>query len=117
LKAKVFKLKPFTDKNQKEFFKEIIAQKLEDIDEFLEQLANGWWSENVSNPLLIQMIAQIFEDDLDFDLKSANIFTIYQQITIQMIDKCTKDQKHRKILRMLLMSHRLPSFVTRLLLK
>lgn len=94
----MFRLQPFTRENRHDFFSKFfksidlddrnITEKLEEIEIFLENLRSKSFNfESISNPLLLKMIAECFDIDENFSLPSANLYTIYKQFTMKMVEK------------------------------
>lgn len=91
-----FKLKPFSRENREEFFEKFLkhkmiddmSTKLNEIESFLRLLMNhSWLSDSFSNPLLLRMIAELFEDDSSFELSSTSMFSVYDHFASKMVEK------------------------------
>lgn len=93
----MFKLKPFTEENRKEYFVKFftakkygdqnIAEKIEDIDEFLKKLQLDKTNRFVSNPLIFKMLAECFDEDRSLKLSQTYLFSIYDQFAKKMIKR------------------------------
>lgn len=56
------------------------------IENFPKILKDTWWSsDSFSNPLLLRMIAELFEDNLNFQLTDANLYSIYENFVEKLI--------------------------------
>lgn len=95
LKTRAFKLTPFSDENRREFYNKFLEGKnveiakrktvLDSIEKFVETLERHSWRDTISNPMLIRMIAELIEDDFDFQLADSNLFSIYDNFVNKMI--------------------------------
>lgn len=89
-------LKPFTKQNRVDFFKkffqslhldgESLRQKLSEIEEFLRSLGDHKFS--ITNPLMLRIIAEIFDEDPNFKIAEANLYSLYDEFTKNLIYKC-----------------------------
>lgn len=89
------KLQPFSRDNRKEFFAKCFdnsedgESKLNEIENFLTSLVNNsWLSDSFSNPLLLKMIAELFEEDENFELSMSSMFSVYDHFTMKIVEKC-----------------------------
>lgn len=93
-----FRLKSFNEENRKEFFQKFIESKhveadlikviIKDIAKFQTSITSSHFASlSFSNPLLLRMVAVMFEIDPHFDLTKANIFSIYKNFTDQMVER------------------------------
>lgn len=95
----IFTLKPFTEANRKEFFEKYysgdpnLEHKLKEIEGFMEKLnPHGWQDRSVSNPLVMKMILENLDDNQNFKLSEANLFSIYDQFTKKLVRKCGQEK-------------------------
>lgn len=95
LDVESYKLKPFFKDNHKDFFTKYleikgitseveISKYLIDIEEYLAILKERW-SESVSNPLLMRIIAEIIDDRPDKNINKSNIYYIYERFVNKVI--------------------------------
>jgi hypothetical protein len=59
---------------------------MKSIEKFLKTLEKRSWH-SVSNPMLLRMIVELFDDNLDFELNETNLFSIYDEFVAKMIGK------------------------------
>lgn len=93
LQTNSWKLTNLSVNDQREFFtnfyeakekrKEDIAKILESIQKFVRKLERN---RSVLNPILMQMIAELFDDE-EFDSSTANMFLIYDKFIAKMTSK------------------------------
>lgn len=88
LDIKAIKLMEFTKENQREFFKKFFRnENNENFVNFLECFEKVSAQFSHSSPLLIRMVAELFEDDFNFELSVANLYTIYDDFVNKMIER------------------------------
>lgn len=96
---KVFKLKPFSEENRKKFFTEFFQTKInneQELEKTIGELETFTQSLETANfelltiPLLLRMIAEIFDDNPKLDLRNANRFSIYDDFIKKMFKRCMK---------------------------
>lgn len=94
LKPRAFKLKPFTTENRRELATNLFKGK--NLDEnLLRERLNGldkfFWSLErfiSSNPLLLTLTIEVWEEEPDLDLVDLNIYKLYDKFTMSMVLKC-----------------------------
>lgn len=87
----------FNHENRREFFENVfqakkvnsgkIAETLFEIENFLKTSENSSSSDYFSNPLLLRMIAELFMDNLNFQLADANLYSIFDEFVQKSIEK------------------------------
>lgn len=121
LNALVFKLKPLTKHDRKNFFMNFFAeheaeQKIAEIEDFLLELNRG--SQSSGNPLLMKMIAEILHGDEDFNLPEANLYLIYNQFTRKLFENSMeKGPEARKSIASALVSSNIDAFYEKIALE
>lgn len=93
----IVKLSPFSDKDENDFFKmffqsmkaesDKVEQTMQDIEKFFS-FSRKHYADSISNPLVWRMIAEIFEDQPDLGLTKLNRFSVYDQFTKKLIERC-----------------------------
>jgi hypothetical protein len=88
---KAMKLEEFRNEDRKEFFEKLfknqnvkktnIEKIIESIEKFLKKLSLF----AVTNPMLLSLIAGLFEDDPSFQLEAVNLYSLYDSFVSRMI--------------------------------
>lgn len=93
------RLKPLTEQEQDRFFEEyfrlkcddeqILAEKLLQIKKIISLVKKSFWKEDyLSNPQLMQMIAEIIENGGDINTDNLNSYKIYDEAVNILFEKC-----------------------------
>lgn len=89
------RLKSFTKKNRHDFFRNILTRnskpqnienKLKEVGGFFDKLESNSRCDSSSNPLVYRLIAEICS--YNFKPMNTNLFTVYNEFTNKMIEKC-----------------------------
>ena len=90
LEIKAYKFTEFSEDDRQEFFNRIFhsiddkedrTRVLVKVNELVAKIEKLWRRRLVFNPLLLLMVASLFEDDEEFEPSTANLFSIYNEFT------------------------------------